>query len=255
MRPTLRPRYSSDRPAAPSTPPAMETATSIGRIAGSVMAARIGTPIARLAIWLPRRTPSTGARRLVRPPPKSAMPQPIEASRPRTMTARAGGKRGSGMPVSSRLPMTRARTAAFAHRSAALGAVLGAAMVLALPLAALGRLTLPPSQAGRYVYDLAGIWSQSAIDQAQSTAVAIRDRTGAELAIVSWPSDDSDVSTGTARTDAITIMDTWGVGRAGVNDGLVVLFDMDSGSRQHGQIYLYAGSGFLDRYLNEDEAS
>jgi len=151
--------------------------------------------------------------------------------------------------------MTRVRTAPLAHRSAALGAVLGAAIALALPLAALGRLTLPPSQEGRYVYDLAGIWSQSAISQAQSTAVAIRDRTGAELAIVSWPSDDSDVSTGTARADAITIMDTWGVGRAGVNDGLVVLFDMDSGSRKHGQIYLYAGSGFLDRYLNEDEAS
>jgi uncharacterized membrane protein YgcG len=151
--------------------------------------------------------------------------------------------------------MTRVRTAALAHRSAALGAVLGAAVALALPLAALGRLTLPPSQEGRYVYDLAGIWSQSAIDQAQSTAVAIQDRTGAELAIVSWPSDDGDVSTGTARADAITIMDTWGVGRAGINDGLVVLFDMDSGSRKHGQIYLYAGSGFLDKYLNEDEAS
>jgi uncharacterized membrane protein YgcG len=151
--------------------------------------------------------------------------------------------------------MPRVRIAALANRSAALAAVLGVAVALALPLAALGRLTLPPNQEGRYVYDLAGIWSQSTIDQAQSTAVAIRDRTGAQLAIVSWPSDDSDVSTGTARADAITIMDTWGVGRAGVDDGLVVLFDMDSGSRQHGQIYLYAGSGFLDRYLNEDEAS
>lgn len=162
--------------------------------------------------------------------------------------------------------MTRARTFALAGRPAGLRAalvgrraafalVLGSAVALALPLAALGRLTLPPSQEGRYVYDLAGTWSQSAIDQAQSTAVAIRDRTGAELAIVSWPSDDRDVSTGTARADAITIMDTWGVGRAGVDDGLVVLFDMDSQSRLHGQIYLYAGSGFLDRYLNEDEAS
>jgi uncharacterized membrane protein YgcG len=50
-------------------------------------------------------------------------------------------------------------------------------------------------------------------------------------------------------------MDTWGVGRQGVNDGLVVLFDMDSGSKRHGQIYLYAGSGYLDSYLNADEAA
>src|SRR5439155_1237694 len=242
--------------AAPSTPPAIETARSIGRIAGSDTAARIGTPMARLAIWLPRRTPSTGVRRLVRPPPKSARPQPIEASRPRPMTATAGEtRRCPGIPVSSRLPMTRARTFALGGRRAALAVALGGAVALALPVAALDQVTIPPSQEGRYVYDLAGIWNASAIDQAQSTAVAIRDRTGAELAIVSWPSDDSDVSTGTARADAITIMDTWGVGRAGVNDGLVVLFDMDFQSRSHGQIYLYAGSGFLDRYLNEDEAS
>jgi uncharacterized membrane protein YgcG len=136
-----------------------------------------------------------------------------------------------------------------------LAAVLSAAVALLLPAGALAQLTLPPSQEGRSVYDLAGIWSQATIDQAQSSAVAIHDRTGAELAIVSWPSENSDVSTGTARADAITIMDTWGVGRAGVNDGLVVLFDMDLESRQHGQIYLYAGSGFLERYLNEDELS
>ena len=58
--------------------------------------------------------------------------------------------------------------------------------------------------------------------------------------MVSWPSEDFDVSTETAREDAITIINTWGVGRAGVDDGLVVLFDMDKGSTNHGQVYLYA---------------
>ena len=33
---------------------------------------QIGSPMARLASWLPNRTPSTGARRLASPPPKSA---------------------------------------------------------------------------------------------------------------------------------------------------------------------------------------
>src|SRR5262245_21467746 len=126
--------------------------------------------------------------------------------------------------------------------------------VLALPVVALARLTLPPSQEGVYVYDLAGIWSQATIDRAQATAVGIRDRTGAQLAVVSWPSDLPDVSTDDARADAITIMDAWGVGRADVKDGLVVLFDMDSGSRQHGQTYLYAGKVFFD-YLTDDEAA
>jgi len=134
------------------------------------------------------------------------------------------------------------------------GALLAVTAWLVGPAVVAG-LTLPPNQPGVYVYDLAGIWSSTTVDRAQSIAAAIRERTQAQLAIVSWPSDDPDVSTGTARADAITIMDTWGVGRRGVNDGLVVLFDMDQGSTRHGQIYLYAGSGYLDSYLNEDEAA
>jgi uncharacterized membrane protein YgcG len=40
-----------------------------------------------------------------------------------------------------------------------------------------------------------------------------------------------------------------------VNDGLVVLFDMNAGSTSHGQIYLYAGKGYIEQYLNPDEAA
>jgi uncharacterized membrane protein YgcG len=138
---------------------------------------------------------------------------------------------------------------------APLALAVGAAATWLLGPALVAGLTLPPNQPGVYVYDLAGIWSSSTVDRAQATATAIRERTQAQVAIVSWPSDDPDVSTATARADAITIMDTWGVGRKDVNDGLVVLFDMDAGSRRHGQIYLYAGSGFLDSYLNQDEAA
>ncbi|MEO5704201.1 MAG: TPM domain-containing protein [Candidatus Limnocylindrales bacterium] len=132
-----------------------------------------------------------------------------------------------------------------------------AALLVAGSVAApgvLASMTLPPTREGVYVYDLAEIWSASTEAQAQSIAEAIKTRTEAQLAIVSWPSEDFDVSTETAREDAITIINTWGVGRAGVDDGLVVLFDMDSGSTNHGQIYLYAGKGFVERYLNPDEA-
>jgi uncharacterized membrane protein YgcG len=127
------------------------------------------------------------------------------------------------------------------------------AISVAAPLA-FAAMTLPPTREGVYVYDLAEIWDPATEAQAQSIAEAIRSRTQAQLAIVSWPSEDFDVSTETARTDALTIMNTWGVGRQGVDDGLVVLFDMDNGSRNHGQIYLYAGKGFIERYLNPDEA-
>ena len=116
--------------------------------------------------------------------------------------------------------------------------VIAAAAALFAPVAApavLAEMTLPPSRAGVYVYDLAGIWTSETEGRAQAIAQAIRDRTQAQLAIVSWPSDNADVSTETARVDAITIINTWGVGREGVDDGLVVLFDMDAGSRSHGR--------------------
>ena len=136
-----------------------------------------------------------------------------------------------------------------------------ARLLLAAPLAlflgaqvALAEMVLPPSREGVYVYDIAEIWGQPAESEAQLIAESIRARTQAQLAIVSWPSEHFDVSTETARIDALTIMNTWGVGRQGVDDGLVVLFDMDRNSKDHGQIYLYAGKGFVDLYMNPDEA-
>ena len=45
-------------------------------------------------------------------------------------------------------------------------------------------------------------------------------------------------------------MDAWGVGQKGIDDGLVILFDLDT-TLQHGQIYLYGGRGFLASYLSE----
>ncbi|HUQ43050.1 MAG TPA: TPM domain-containing protein [Candidatus Limnocylindria bacterium] len=147
--------------------------------------------------------------------------------------------------------MTRARSPRTALAALAFVAV---AAIASAPLA-LAAMVLPPTREGVYVYDLAEIWTSDTEAQAQAIATAIRTRTEAQLAIVSWPSEDFDVSTETARVDALTIINTWGVGRKGVDDGLVVLFDMDSGSTNHGQVYLYAGKGFVDRYMNPDEAA
>jgi uncharacterized membrane protein YgcG len=141
-----------------------------------------------------------------------------------------------------------------ARRLSIIAAGLAALAIAAAPLA-IAQMTLPPSREGVYVYDLAQIWDAPAELEAQRIAEGIRARTEAQLAIVSWPSDHFDVSTETARADALTIMNTWGVGRKDINDGLVVLFDMDEGEKEHGQVYLYAGAGFLERYMNEDEAA
>ena len=140
------------------------------------------------------------------------------------------------------------------RRAAALIAVAAFAGLVAAP-AVLGAMTLPPTREGVAVYDLAEIWDATTEATAQRIADGIRARTEAQLAIVSWPTEDVDVSTETAHRDAITIINTWGIGRADVDDGLVVLFDMNRGSTSHGEIFLYAGKGFIERYLDPDEAA
>ncbi|HEY5629327.1 MAG TPA: TPM domain-containing protein [Candidatus Limnocylindrales bacterium] len=126
--------------------------------------------------------------------------------------------------------------------------VLSIASVIALAPIALG-FTLPPSQPGQSVYDFAGIWSAGTVASAQQTADRLRAQTGVEMAIVSIPTGYDSVDTSTAESDAKNIMDTWGVGKAGVNNGIVVLFDLDTTLR-HGQIYVYGGSGIISTYLS-----
>jgi uncharacterized membrane protein YgcG len=140
-----------------------------------------------------------------------------------------------------------------AHKFLRLFAPLALVFTLLAPSVALA-YSLPPSEPGRSVYDFAGLWTPATIASATATVKAIKVRTGAEVAVVSIPTGLDSVSTGQARTDALAIMNTWGVGQSGVNDGLVILFDMDT-SLAHGQIYLYTGTGFRDLYLSDSDAT
>ena len=102
-------------------------------------------------------------------------------------------------------------------RPARAGLVLSAVGLLAILAAPAGAaaLDLPPTEPGRYVYDLAKVFSPSTIAQAQAMVAAIKDRTQAEIAIVSWPSDFGSISPQEALVDGRTIMDTWAsAGRA-----------------------------------------
>ena len=127
-------------------------------------------------------------------------------------------------------------------------------IALALVLAPLAlAFDLPPSQAGKAVYDFAGIWSSGVIESAQQTSDRLRSQTGVEMAVVSIPTGQSSVSTPEAEQTAKDIMDAWGVGQAGVDNGIVVLFDLDATLR-HGQIYVYGGRGIVSRYLSPTAA-
>jgi uncharacterized membrane protein YgcG len=101
---------------------------------------------------------------------------------------------------------------------------------------------------GVAVYDQAGILRSDTIAAAEKTIDAVEARTGAEVTIYSQVVEDGR-TTEEADQDARALMDQWGVGRKGFDDGLVILFDMYPGLK-HGQVILYGGPGFIATFLD-----
>lgn len=104
---------------------------------------------------------------------------------------------------------------------------------------------------GQAVYDEAGILSAGVIADAEAVIDAIEARTAAEV-VVYTQLVDYGVTTDETVTHAAALIDQWGVGRAGFDDGLAVFFDIDP-SLEHGQVQLYAAPGFEATFLTNSE--
>lgn len=138
-------------------------------------------------------------------------------------------------------------------------AFLGAWVVLlaALVPAALAASPSPPPPGppypepvdGQAVYDYAGLFGEAARQHAELVIDAIEAQTKAEVAVYTQALGRDDITTEDTQAHAQALMDQWGIGRAGIDDGLVIFFDIDT-SGEHGQVQLYAGPGFSDRYLD-----
>jgi uncharacterized membrane protein YgcG len=105
---------------------------------------------------------------------------------------------------------------------------------------------------GQAVYDFAGVLEPETIQTAEQIIDAIEGQTKAEIVVYTQGLGRDDITAEEAEQDAAALMDQWGVGRAGVDDGLVILFDLDT-SLEHGQVQLYAGPGFASSYLSNDQ--
>ena len=104
---------------------------------------------------------------------------------------------------------------------------------------------------GQAVYDYAGILSPASIAKAEATIAAIEARTGAEVVVYAQDSGTYP-STEETAAKARALIDQWGVGRAGFDDGLVIFFDMQP-NLKHGQVQLYAAPGFEAAFLSNEE--
>src|SRR5690349_7963365 len=85
------------------------------------------------------------------------------------------------------------------------------------PVAAAGP-PFPQPVDNQAVYDEAGALRPATVEQLEKTIDAIEARTGAEV-VVYTQLVDSGETTQDAEQRAIALMDQWGVGRAGIDDG------------------------------------
>ena len=105
---------------------------------------------------------------------------------------------------------------------------------------------------GQAVYDYADVLQPETVTLAEQIIDAVEAQTKAEVVLYTQALGRDDITTEEAEAHAAALMDEWGVGRAGINDGLVILFDLDT-SLLHGQVQLYGGSGFHDRYISQGD--
>ena len=103
----------------------------------------------------------------------------------------------------------------------------------------------------RAVYDHAGVLAAATEAEAERTIDAIEERTGAEVVVYTQVVPYG-VTEEEAEEHARGLMDQWGVGRKGFDDGLVILLDLDP-SLEHGQAQLYAGPGYRAAFLSNEE--
>ena len=135
---------------------------------------------------------------------------------------------------------------------AAGGAGTAGAALAASPSAPPPGPPFPQPTVGRAVYDFAGILSVDAIARAEATIDVIEARTAAGIVVYTQDSGSYDLTTDATRAKAAALIDQWGVGRAGFDDGLAIFFDLEP-NLQHGQVQLYAGPGFEAAYLSNEE--
>ncbi|MGH2484349.1 MAG: TPM domain-containing protein [Candidatus Limnocylindria bacterium] len=102
----------------------------------------------------------------------------------------------------------------------------------------------------RAVYDEAGVLDAGTEAALEVRIDALESRSGAEVAIYLQVDSSQDFETNLALAEAL--MNEWGVGRAGYDDGFVILVSFEE-ALVHGVISTYAGSGFKAAYLSVDD--
>ncbi len=109
----------------------------------------------------------------------------------------------------------------------------------------------PEPELERAVYDTAGVLRPDTVAAVEAMIDRIEERTGAEVVVYTQVVPFGITSEETEQ-HAIALIDQWGVGRAGFDDGLAIFFDFQP-DLSSGQVQLYAADGFRDTFLTNSE--
>ena len=114
----------------------------------------------------------------------------------------------------------------------------------------------PPPISDVVVYDYADLFRAETDAAATRIIAGIEERTGSEVVVYTQLKPGA--TTESTERDAAELIDQWGVGRLGFDDGLAIMFNI---TRQgclpnvpgNGQVQLYAGPGYAATFLSNSE--
>ena len=119
-----------------------------------------------------------------------------------------------------------------------------------IPSSSSGAHRFPDPVKGQRVYDPAGAFDPAVEQALESQVDAIEARSGAQIAI--YVQVDGSATEDSNKEAARALLDEWGVGRKGFDDGLVWLISLES-NLVHGKVSYYAGAGFLRGYMSQGD--
>jgi uncharacterized membrane protein YgcG len=129
-------------------------------------------------------------------------------------------------------------------------AALATGLALLAAGAAWAGAPFPDPVTDQAVYDEAGVLDTATVAALAGRIDALEARSGAEIAIFLQVDPTKDFDTNLSAAEAL--LNQWGVGRQGYDDGLVILVSFED-DLEHGVISTYAGSGFKVAYLSVDD--
>jgi uncharacterized membrane protein YgcG len=121
--------------------------------------------------------------------------------------------------------------------------------LLALSAAVVAAATFVDPVDEQAVYDQAGVLRPEVIAEVEQRIDAIEAATAAEIVV--YTHVNPGISEDQNLADAAALIDAWGIGRAGFDDGLVLMVGLET-NRINGRVSLFGGSGFINQHIDED---